>query len=389
MLKKIMEDQVMKIVHCCLSNYYIDDYNYQENLLPIFNQKNGNQVLIVASTETFLENKKLGYVKAGKFKTKEGIDLVRLDYSKLLPRIIMKKIRLYKGLKRILTEFDPDVILFHGLPAFELINVANYKKNNSRVKFYLDSHEDYHNSGRNLLSKYILHRLLYRSVIKLTKRYFDCVYYISLETKKFIEENYRYFGKSLFLPLGGEVLSDSEYNSKRDRFRNKYNIGKDEIVFFHSGKLDKSKKTIELLSSYIQSKTSSRLFIAGSVSEDIKLEFNNLVSISKSIVFLGWLNSAEISDAFCGSDIYLQPGTQSVSMQQALCSRCVAALYPYSSHEFLLGDDYLRIENASDMYKLFVDIGSGKYDLNSIRIKVHSIALDILDYNKQSKMYLK
>ena len=46
----------MKILHCCLAAFYIDNFSYQENIFPKIHKLQGHQVHIIASTETYLEN---------------------------------------------------------------------------------------------------------------------------------------------------------------------------------------------------------------------------------------------------------------------------------------------------------------------------------------------
>ena len=43
----------MKILHLCLSAFYIEGMSYQENLLPLFHQKMGHEVRIISSLQTF------------------------------------------------------------------------------------------------------------------------------------------------------------------------------------------------------------------------------------------------------------------------------------------------------------------------------------------------
>ena len=50
----------MKILHLCLANFYVDEFNYQENILPRINKLDGHEVYILASTETFINNTKIG-----------------------------------------------------------------------------------------------------------------------------------------------------------------------------------------------------------------------------------------------------------------------------------------------------------------------------------------
>ena len=43
----------MKIVHLCLGAFFPDNYSYQENMLPKFHKKQGFDVEVIASLETF------------------------------------------------------------------------------------------------------------------------------------------------------------------------------------------------------------------------------------------------------------------------------------------------------------------------------------------------
>jgi len=63
----------MKILHCCLSQFYIDNYSYQENILPRVNKQMGHEVKIIASTETYLDNRNLEYVEPSRYYTEDGI----------------------------------------------------------------------------------------------------------------------------------------------------------------------------------------------------------------------------------------------------------------------------------------------------------------------------
>jgi 1,2-diacylglycerol 3-alpha-glucosyltransferase len=51
----------MKILHCCLSCFYIDNYNYQENMLVREHVRAGHEVLVLASTENYNNQGQLSY----------------------------------------------------------------------------------------------------------------------------------------------------------------------------------------------------------------------------------------------------------------------------------------------------------------------------------------
>ena len=179
----------MKIMHCCLANFYIDNYGYQENILPQINKKDGHSVLIVASTETYLENNKKGYVKPLRYKTPDGIPVVRLPYVNVFTKPLASKIRKYKGLYKEIENFKPDVIMIHDLCFFSIREIIKYKKKNPNVRLFADTHTAGHNSGRNWLSLNILHRIFYKHLILKAIPYIEKYFYIGRPEKEFNLKN--------------------------------------------------------------------------------------------------------------------------------------------------------------------------------------------------------
>ena len=127
----------MKILHLAISCFYVEGYNYQENILPRINKEHGHDVLIIASRETFINNSKHGYAKSGTFTNEDGIQVVRLKYKYWLPKFINRKLRIYSGLYKKLNEFKPDIIMFHGMAAIDLLTVRKYIIKNPNVPFIL------------------------------------------------------------------------------------------------------------------------------------------------------------------------------------------------------------------------------------------------------------
>src|SRR5690554_5102561 len=121
----------MKILHVCLSNFYIDNYGYQENILPKMHKLQGHDVEILASTEIFVDNAKLGYTKPSSYITNDGIPITRIPYVKWLPHTIAKKLRIYKGIKNNLQAFNPDIIFIHGSQFVGVLEIIDYLKKRS------------------------------------------------------------------------------------------------------------------------------------------------------------------------------------------------------------------------------------------------------------------
>ena len=69
----------MKICHMCLSCFYIDGYSYQENELVRQNVLDGHEVFVIASTETYAEDRTLSYIRPGDYEGGEGAPVCRVD----------------------------------------------------------------------------------------------------------------------------------------------------------------------------------------------------------------------------------------------------------------------------------------------------------------------
>lgn len=380
----------MKILHLCLSCFFIDDYNYQENILPEIHKQDGNEVMIIASTETYIANKKLGHKEAGTYFTKSGIKVVRLNYKKFLPKIIMKKIRVYEKLIVEINAFNPDIIFYHGLGGLAILDIVKYKKkHNNKVKIYVDSHEDFNNSGTNFISKNILHKFINRIAINKALNNIEKIFYISVETKDFLKECFRIPDKLMeFFPLGGLILTEEERIKNRLKKREELNLN-DEILFIHTGKMNAMKKTKEIISAFLKVKDKRfRLLLIGSISDELN-EINKQINKDNRIKYLGWKNSEELIEYLCAGDVYLQPGTQSATMQNAMCNENMVVLYPYKSHVPYLKGNGVYVESEKDIEKVFRDISTNRLPIASMKKKSLEIAKEILDYKKMARVVYK
>ena len=374
----------MKILHCCLSCYYIDNFQYQENQLPRQNKLDGHDVLIVASTETFVNATELGYVVPRKYINEDGIPVIRVPYRKVLTKFITRKIRSYQGVYKILDEANPDVILFHDTCAWELLTVSKYKKNNRQVKLYVDSHTDANNSATNFISRNILHRVFYRAILRSACRYIDKILCISLETQDFMGSIYGLAKDKLeFYPLGGIVVDDNEYFKKRKKIRTELELKDEDILLVHSGKLNKLKRTGDILEalSKVRSKR-LRFVILGSFSDDVKSLIESKIQADHRVTYEGWKNVEELSEYLCAADMYVQPGSQSATMQNAICCRCAVMLHPYRSHEPYLRDNGYFVNTVEDMINCFNLIVAQPQLLSQMSDNSRKVADDLLDYRK-------
>jgi 1,2-diacylglycerol 3-alpha-glucosyltransferase len=376
----------MKIVHICLSVYFVDHFRYQENFLIQKNVSHGHDVIVIASTETFDKSGNRVYCLSSKYIGQYGVPVYRVPFF-FGNNFFSHKLRKYKGVRVILEKFQPDVIFFHGGCAWEVMSVARFVKENSSVRFFIDSHEDYNNSARNWLSREILHRCFYRPILRSAMGVCEKLLCVSTESIDFMREFYGIPVNMLELyPLGGEPLNDDEYERRRSSKRRSLGVSDKTRIFIQTGKQTGKKRLIDSLLAFRNSTCGDCLFlIAGSLSSCIRSDVLALVDADPRIHFLDWCSPEELTDVLCAADIYVQPGSQSSTMQHSLCCRCAVILADVQAHQFYKCDNGWYINNDYELHKAFREACCA--DLNKLKSQSFAFALNYLDYEILSKRY--
>lgn len=379
----------MKILHLMLACFYIDNYNYQENVLPRINLRDGHNVKIIASTETFIDNINLGYIKPSRYINEDGIEVVRIPYKSLGCRKLETKVRKYAGLYEEIEKFQPQIIFCHGLQFKDLDEVIRYKKKNTGVKVFADSHSDIHNSALSFISKNILYKQFYNRIINRNLNYIEKVFCVSKEAIDFIHNICNVpREKTEYFPLGGIIEEERQYLNIRNTYRKKLYLNDDDIMLIHTGKMNRAKKTIELLNAFSNiSGDKIKLILIGEFANDIKEKAMEIINSDNRIIYLGWQSPSELLSYLCASDIYAQPGTQSATMQNAACARNAMLLFPYESHKYLFGNKALYVTNESQIENTLRKLLSNKAFVEEVKEKCFAVAERKLDYNKLVQKY--
>lgn len=375
----------MKILHLCLANFYIDGYNYQENVLPRINKEDGHDVYILASTETFVDNMHLGYVEPGEYKTEYGVPIKRLPYVKIGTRFTTIKFRKYPNVYDEIAAFSPDVIFSHSMCSWSILDVIRYKKDHPEVKLYADTHADYFNSGRNWLSLHILHGIFYKRVIQKAVPHLDKYFILGADCKKFSAEVYG-IPESLmeFYPLGGIIPSEEEYLCLRAARRTELGLTDQDILLVHSGKMDAYKRTADLLHAF-HAVQNPRLKLAaiGSIPEDMKPVLTPLMEADDRIQYLGWKTAPELIEYLCACDLYCQPGSASATMQNAVCCGCAIMLQDIPQYaEYFDHGNVLWIKSREDIETVIRNVAEDGSIIKTMRENSKKFAEEVLDYRK-------
>lgn len=312
----------MRILHCCLAAFYIDNYGYQENILPKMHQLQGHDVSILASTETYLDNKKLGFTESRTYINEYNIPVTRIPYFSFLPLKIVSKLRIYVGIKKAIEDFKPDIIFIHDCQFIGIKEIAFYAKRNAFVTIYVDSHTDFINSGKNWISKNILHKIIYKWCAKKIEPYVRFFYGTLPLRVDFYRDIYGVAAEKLkLLVLGADhtVINFNNREQIRQRVRLELNIPSNDLVLISGGKIDERKKIHILLKATKALKIRQvHLIIFGVPDTEMEQEIYDLTQNNDRVYSLGWLKPDKINDYLFASDLAIFPGTHSVIWEQAI-----------------------------------------------------------------------
>lgn len=311
----------MKILHCCLASFYIDNFGYQENVLPKMHKMQGHDVSILASTETYADKAVLGYVKPSRYETPEGIPIERIPYVGWLPHAVARKLRIYRGVAKALVEFAPDIIFLHDTQLWGR-EIIKYAKKHPDVKIYADCHTDYINSARGFFSKHILHKLIYRFYVSGFDPHLIRHYGTLPARCYFLTDMYKINpSKVELLPVGADL---SEINlldriSIRDKTRAELGLSSTDFVIATGGKID-SRKNIHLLLEVLREmkREDIKLILFGRPVPEMKVTIESLMSDCDKIRYTGWATPLQTSHYLLASDVAFYPGTHSTLWEQSI-----------------------------------------------------------------------
>ena len=237
----------MKIVH--ITHHYIDGLGYQDNLLPLYQHLQGDDVVVIS------DNDHLGYMQddglAASIRAKGD------DYT--VQGVRIRKIRCYlntsntsllcRGLYRLLRQEQPELILHHGVDNSTMVVAAFYKKRHPSVKLYVDNHADAVNESHNRLWNFCYNRVLLPATVRLLGIAVDKYLGVTPLRCHYLHQKFGIpYERIGFLPIGCDTRSADNISTDRTELRRQYHIPLDAFVVATGGKMDASKGTLDLIS---------------------------------------------------------------------------------------------------------------------------------------------
>lgn len=315
-----MEDCRKKIVHLCLSNFYIDNYSYQENILPKYHVKLGFDVTVIASLVSFnSEGKGCLLPNSGEYMSNDGYKVVRMNYRKWPSLRFCKRFRLYTSTYTLLKREKPDILFIHGTSFGDITQVCKYLRKHPAIKVYADSHADWINSGRNWLSLQVLHKIIWKHYTQMLLPYLQRIYGVLPIRCQFLIDIYGVPRDMIeLLPLGVDDDAIPQNRQQvRSKIRKEFGVLDDDIVIITGGKINNLKRIHYLMKAVNElNSVRVRLFIFGTIADDFRKEFEE--NLSDKITFVGWSSPMQIINYMLASDIACFPGTHSILWEQAV-----------------------------------------------------------------------
>lgn len=371
----------MKIMHIGLATHFTEGLGYQDNLLSSQNAKDGHTVVFVADCQKY-EHGVLVETPPEDRVLSDGVRLVRVPYDYILTDRISQAVRKSRELIKIVETFKPDVIFCHGTQTIELLNLVKYKKKNANVRLFADSHADYINSAKTFVSRYILHKILYKYIAQKAYPNLDALYYISYDTQTFLKEMYALSDRKMrFFPLGGQLKSRDERSHMRSVVRSALGLTDENLLFLVAGKLRKEKEIAGLLETFFKVRDLRPvLVVIGQIPDEEKTELQPLIERDRRIQYLGWKSTSELTNYLCASDLYLQPKCQSATLQNALCCGTPVMVYPYESHKPYVDGNGFFVQTQEEIFTVFQQVLHAPHQLVQMSEKSFEIASKLLDY---------
>lgn len=311
----------MKILHICLASFYIDNYSYQENLLPKFHKKLGYEVEIIASMQSFDSNGETSYIEKSSYSylNENGIKVTRLQYKHSNPQL--QRLRHYIGTGEAVAAASPDIIFCHGCQFGDIPIIVNYVKAHPNVKLFIDSHADYSNSAGNWVSLHILHRIIWRHEAQLALPYTERFWGVLPARVEFLEENYGLpKEKCQLLVMGAD---DDEVNRASGsasivKTKKRFGYAGNDFIIVTGGKIDEAKmQVLALMDAVAKMGKHVKLLVFGPVVPSMKAEFEKRLACDR-ISYVPWANTSDSYDYFAVADLVVFPGRHSVYWEQAV-----------------------------------------------------------------------
>lgn len=378
----------MKLLIITTGNEFTPSMLYKENYIIKAAIERGDEVLVIASQYTYINGRTAILNKNEQI---SGYRIIRLPYLYIFNTFISRKIKKVSGLYAEIINYAPDLIFFNCAQVYDIMLCEKLKSKIPNLKIVLDFSTKFINSARNWLSREILHKIIYRYWIQKALPYVDKVFYISIESKEFAHDIYGIPNNLMeHNNLPGQIINEDIKNRIKKEIRIKHHLNDSDIIFAHSGKMGKLKKTIDLLNIFNGINDNRfHLFIIGSFLDGIEEEAMSLIHSDNRIEYLGFMSGDELTRYICAADMYLQPGTISQTSQTAICCGTPICFTSVPTNKELYNGNGFFIDTDKELKNALTKISKEPEILSEMSKKSYILARKELEYTVLYKKILK
>jgi glycosyltransferase involved in cell wall biosynthesis len=311
----------MKILMLC--DFYNEGLEYQENLLVKFYVKHGHAVTVVTSTyESVFDYYADRHDNTQPSRTFEhgGAKIVKLRYR----YNVVNRLRAFERIDRLLESEAPDLIFVHDI-MLNLPECVRYVRRHPACRMIMDYHADYSNSGKNALSRRILHGVCRKWFLDRARPHLSRIFPVVPASMTFLHEIYKVpLADMEILPLGADtdLAAAVRRSGARAELRRSLGVGDRDTVIFTGGKLDPAKRTDLLLKAVLQLQPLPlHVVVAGDSGDEhawYKQELRRLAAAEPRVHMVGWLGRDDIYRYLDMADLAVFPASQSILWQQAI-----------------------------------------------------------------------
>ena len=338
-------------------------------MLPKYHVKMGYKVTIIASLFSFNKDGKGCFLDVpSEYDDMNGYHVVRLAYKS--PIKINRTLRHYEGTAEALERENPDIIFSHNVSFADISILEDYLKKHPKVKVYADNHADFVNSAKNLISKHILHPVVWRYYAKKLEPYLIKCYGVTPLRCRFLSEMYHISRDIIeFLPMG---VDDDAIPFNRDEVRSairmELGIPMTDKVILTGGKIDILKNTHVLIEALKKINDAHlHLIICGTFTPEMEY-LRKSIEAMPNIHYLGWCNAGRVMNCMGAADVACFPGTHSTLWEQSIGVGLPAIFKRWKEMEhvnvngnciFVKGDDVNELSNA--LCKMQIEASYNEY----------------------------
>lgn len=342
----------MKIVHLCLSGPYNDNWGYQDNLLPLYHQKLGHDVTVIATNTMHGSKGPIIECDEGDYRLANGLRIIRISIKPFITKRLGNAYRYYH-VYDLLNSLKPDYIMTHGLVSITALQAVKYKKTmNPQCVIVADTHTDYNNSPpKNTLKN----RVFFLSLALLNRfcmRHYKRIFGVSPWRIKYANEVYGIPRNRMdLLPMGAdiEIIAQNKQNEIRKSTRKKYDVDNNAFLVVSGGKLDEKKNIHNLIEALGELNIKCvKLIVFGSIADEYVEQFLSVIKkYSEVVIKIGFLDNKEICNLFTAADLAIFPGGHSVLWEQAIACGLPTVFKKWPDMEYLdLGGNTIFLDSA-------------------------------------------